>query len=84
VSHQHAEGRLQPTLYPEFRISLNNSSTETFLIKNRITTMEQFKVIHYRVNKSDANKLVSWWNANTPYYYFKKKVGKLYNIVRQL
>ena len=46
--------------------------------------MEQFKVIHYRVNKSDANKLVSWWNANTPYYYFKKKVGKLYNIVKQL
>lgn len=46
--------------------------------------MKQFKVIHSGVNKSDANKLVSWWNANTAYYYFKKKSGKLYNIIRQL
>lgn len=46
--------------------------------------MEEFKTIHNSVNKSDANKLVSWWNENTPYYHFKKNVGKLYNIIRQL
>jgi|JFJP01.1.fsa_nt_gi hypothetical protein len=46
--------------------------------------MKEFKTIHSGVNKSDANKLVGWWNANTPNYYFKKKVGKLYNIIKQL
>ena len=42
------------------------------------------------INKSDARKLVSWWNANTKYYHFYKKQtgsykkGNLYNIYRQL
>lgn len=36
------------------------------------------------VNKSDAKKLIDWWNANIKYYHFKRKSGKLYNIMRQL
>jgi hypothetical protein len=41
------------------------------------------KVLIKNVSKDDANKLVSWWNANTSYYHFKQKsVGKLYNIIR--
>ena len=37
------------------------------------------------VNKSDAKKLVSWWNANTEHYHFMRKqdIGKLYDIIRQ-
>ena len=36
------------------------------------------------VNKSDARKLVDWWNANTKYYYFiqKQGFGNLYNIIK--
>jgi hypothetical protein len=40
-------------------------------------------VLIERVNKSDARKLISWWNAHTPYYHFKRKSGKLYDIIRQ-
>jgi len=44
------------------------------------------KFLFYRVNKSDAKKLVSWWNANTKYYHFYKKRGgeNLYNVLRQI
>jgi hypothetical protein len=36
------------------------------------------------VNKSDAKKLISWYNAHTKYYHFiqKQRFGKLYNIIR--
>jgi hypothetical protein len=42
------------------------------------------KVLFYNVSKSDANALVSWWNANTKYYHFKIRWGKRYKVVRQL
>lgn len=48
MAHQHAEGRLQPTLYSEFRISLNNAGTETFSIIFRITIITKtHKVMYY-------------------------------------
>jgi hypothetical protein len=41
------------------------------------------KVIFYGVTKKDAGLLVSWWNANTSFYHFRVKTGKLYKFVRQ-
>jgi len=37
------------------------------------------------VCKTDARKLVKWWNSNTKYYHFIQKqcFGNLYNIIRQ-
>jgi hypothetical protein len=36
-------------------------------------------------NRSDAKKLVSWWNANTGYYHFIQMLSKkYYNVLRQL
>jgi len=45
---------------------------------------ETLKVLFYDVSKSDANALVSWWNAHTKYYHFRVRCGKLYKVVRQL
>lgn len=42
------------------------------------------KVIFDNLKKSDANKLKSWWNANTKFYHFIEKSGKLWKLVRQL
>ena len=42
------------------------------------------KIIFNRVTKKDSGLLVKWWNANTTYYHFRVKVGKLYKVVRQL
>jgi len=50
----------------------------------------QTKIIFSSVNKSDAKELVSWWNANSPYYHFYQKQtssykkGNLFNFIRQL
>lgn len=38
-----------------------------------------------KVNKSDAKKLVRWWNGQCIGYFFKEKRdnGKLYDVIRQ-
>jgi len=41
------------------------------------------KVLIKDVNKKDAKLLIKWWNANTEFYHFKRKSGKLFNIIRQ-
>jgi hypothetical protein len=42
------------------------------------------KVLFFRVTKKDAGLLVKWWNANTAFYHFRVKIGKLYQVIRQL
>lgn len=41
------------------------------------------KVLIKNVSKKDAKQLIKWWNAHTEFYHFKKKNGKLYDIIRQ-
>lgn len=41
------------------------------------------KTLFENVSKSDARKLISWWNANTRHYHFKQKSGRLWNVMRQ-
>lgn len=44
------------------------------------------KILFEKVTKSDARKLVEYWNANTDYYHFvrKRDNDKFYNVIRQL
>ena len=45
------------------------------------------KVLFDNVSKSDANALVSWWNANTEHYHFMERLctrgEERFKIVRQ-
>jgi hypothetical protein len=48
VARQHAEGRLQPTLYSDFRTVLNNARIETFFPAFRITYITKtHKAMYY-------------------------------------
>ena len=47
--------------------------------------MAKDKELFTDVSKSDAKKLVDWWNGNTEHYHFKKKdvSSKKYYVIRQ-
>lgn len=57
-----------------------------FTIENLKSNLDEY--LFCNVSKSDGKKLVSWWNANTPYLHFlerEKYGGKyVYHVRRQI